>query len=76
MAEGARLESVCTPKGYHEFESHRLRNVTLANTRNKAKITAIVTVNEVVTAFNFSLKKVKYRRLPQLLSIYAPDLIA
>ena len=25
MVEGARLESVYTPKGYHEFESHRLR---------------------------------------------------
>ena len=27
MAEGARLESVYTPKGYHEFESHRLRKM-------------------------------------------------
>ncbi len=25
VVEGARLESVYTPKGYHEFESHRLR---------------------------------------------------
>ena len=25
MVEEARLESVCTPKGYHEFESHPLR---------------------------------------------------
>ena len=25
MVEGARLESVCTPKGYRGFESHSLR---------------------------------------------------
>ena len=25
MAEEARLESVCTPKGYREFESRSLR---------------------------------------------------
>ena len=28
VAEGARLESVYTPKAYREFESLRLRNLT------------------------------------------------
>ena len=27
MVEEARLESVYTPKGYHEFESRSLRNI-------------------------------------------------
>ena len=30
MAEEARLESVCTPKGYREFESRSLRKETEA----------------------------------------------
>ena len=31
VVEEARLESVCTPKGYHGFESHSLRNLILSD---------------------------------------------
>ena len=30
MVEGARLESVYTPKGYREFESRRLRQISIS----------------------------------------------
>ncbi|MFM2155303.1 MAG: hypothetical protein RL516_52 [Bacteroidota bacterium] len=30
VVEGARLESVYTPKGYREFESRRLRQISIS----------------------------------------------
>ena len=40
-AEGARLESVCTPKGYRGFESHPLRQRSRGRARQRARSGAV-----------------------------------
>ena len=46
MAEEARLESVCAPKAYREFESRSLRKVTRYKSARFKRVTFVLSLDK------------------------------